>query len=165
MADKVIIEVNTRIPSFEGLHDMVMGCKPPHRKPYLIMNTEDRIGTVCIKIWIGEDFELSGWGSIYQKENTPNFPRMNYHFQTALPIDQDKIIAVVESDRPDNTGPNSPADATSEAIASHLIEFLTHEVKMGRLPENLLPLQSGIGNIANAVIGGLAKSPFKDVTV
>ncbi|CDS08212.1 Putative Acetyl-CoA hydrolase [Lichtheimia ramosa] len=129
MADKVIIEVNTRIPSFEGLHDMVMGCKPPHRKPYLIMNTEDRIGT------------------------------------TALPIDQDKIIAVVESDRPDNTGPNSPADATSEAIASHLIEFLTHEVKMGRLPENLLPLQSGIGNIANAVIGGLAKSPFKDVTV
>lgn len=85
--------------------------------------------------------------------------------QTAIPIDQDKIVAIIESDRPDNTGPNTPADANSEAIAGHLIDFLSHEVKMGRLPENLLPLQSGIGNIANAVIGGLAKSPFKDVTV
>ncbi|KAI8143327.1 acetyl-CoA hydrolase [Fennellomyces sp. T-0311] len=129
MADKVIIEVNTRIPSFEGLHDITMGSNPPYRKPYLIMSTEDRIGT------------------------------------TAIPIDQDKILAIVESDRPDNTGPNAPADDTSEAIANHLIEFLQHEVKHGRLPENLLPLQSGIGNIANAVIGGLAKSPFKDVTV
>lgn len=63
------------------------------------------------------------------------------------------------------TGPNSPADAKSQAIADHLIEFFEHEVKHGRLPEHLLPLQSGIGNIANAVIGGLAKSPFKNVTV
>lgn len=37
-----------------------------------------------------------------------------------------------------------------------LIEFLEHEVKHGRLPKNLLPIQSGIGNIANAVVGGLA---------
>ncbi|KAG0168117.1 acetyl-CoA hydrolase [Apophysomyces sp. BC1034] len=129
MADKIIIEVNTRIPSFEGLHDITMCSLPPNRKPYLIMSTEDRIGT------------------------------------NAIPIDLDKVIAVVESDRPDMTGPNSPADAKSEAIANHLIEFLEHEVKMGRLPDNLLPLQSGIGNIANAVIGGLAKSKFKDVTV
>ena len=46
MADKVIIEVNTRIPSFEGLHDLTMGSKPPNRKPYLIMSVEDRIGSV-----------------------------------------------------------------------------------------------------------------------
>lgn len=46
MADKIIIEVNTRIPSFEGLHDITMSSLPPHRKPYLIMNTEDKIGTV-----------------------------------------------------------------------------------------------------------------------
>ncbi|KAI8081738.1 acetyl-CoA hydrolase [Halteromyces radiatus] len=129
MADKIIIEVNTKIPSFEGLHDIV-GCSlPPRRKPYLIMGVEDRIG------------------------------------QCAIPVDTDKVLAIVESNRPDCTGPNAPQDAKSEAIANHLIEFLEHEVKMGRLPENLLPLQSGIGNIANAVIGGLAKSRFQDVTV
>lgn len=48
MADKIIIEVNTRIPSFEGLHDINSCTLPPNRKPYLIMNTEDRIGTVSV---------------------------------------------------------------------------------------------------------------------
>lgn len=52
MADKIIIEVNTRIPSFEGLHDISMCSLPPNRKPYLIMNTEDRIGTVSkFRVW------------------------------------------------------------------------------------------------------------------
>jgi acetyl-CoA hydrolase len=49
MADKIIIEVNTRIPSFEGLHDLNPSRLPPHRKPYLIMAVEDRIGNVSIK--------------------------------------------------------------------------------------------------------------------
>lgn len=89
---------------------------------------------------------------------------LNY-IQTAIPIDLDKVIAVVESNRPDKTGGNSPGDAKSEAIAANLIEFFEEEVKYGRLPPNLLPLQSGIGNIANAVIGGLAKSRFQNVTV
>jgi acetyl-CoA hydrolase len=45
-------------------------------------------------------------------------------------------------------------------IAANVIEFLEHEVKHDRLPKNLLPLQSWIGNIANAVIGGLAVCYF-----
>lgn len=120
MADKIIIEVNTAMPSFEGLHDIVMSDLPPHRKPYLIMAPEDRIGT--------------------------------HH----IPIDPEKVVAVVESDYPDKTQPNSPEDEGSRAIANNLIEFLKHEVSKGRLPPNLLPIQSGIGNIANAVVGGLS---------
>ncbi|KAI9811899.1 MAG: acetyl-CoA hydrolase [Pycnora praestabilis] len=120
MADKVIIEVNTKMPSFEGLHDITMTDLPPRRKPYLIMAPEDRIGTPHI------------------------------------PIDPEKVVAIVESDYPDQTQPNAPEDATSRAIAANLIEFLKHEVTMGRLPKSLLPIQSGIGNIANAVVGGLS---------
>jgi acetyl-CoA hydrolase len=56
----------------------------------------------------------------------------------------------------DNTTPNDPQDASSQHISEHILEFLKHEVKMGRLPASLLPLQSGIGNIANAIVGGLA---------
>lgn len=48
MADKIIIEVNTSIPSFEGLHDITMCRNPPSRLPYLISGPEDRIGTVCL---------------------------------------------------------------------------------------------------------------------
>lgn len=75
---------------------------------------------------------------------------------THIPIDPERVVAIVESDYIDKTQPNSPADDDSHAIAGHLIQFLKHEVAHGRLPENLLPIQSGIGNIANAVIGGLS---------
>ncbi|KAK7223358.1 hypothetical protein V2G26_011361 [Clonostachys chloroleuca] len=128
-ADKVIIEVNTSLPSFEGLHDITITELPPHRKPYQITGVQDRIGS------------------------------------TSLPIPPEKIIGIVEADYRDMTGPNTDADETSVRIANHLIEFFEHEVKHGRLPENLLPLQSGIGNVANAIIGGLDKSNFKHLTV
>ncbi|KAJ5232824.1 acetyl-CoA hydrolase Ach1 [Penicillium chermesinum] len=84
-----------------------------------------------------------------------------------IPIDPEKVVAVVESDYPDQTLPNSPEDETSQAIATNLIEFLKHEVNHGRLPQNLLPIQSGIGNIANAVVGGLSKggADFKNLKV
>jgi acetyl-CoA hydrolase len=79
-----------------------------------------------------------------------------------IPVDPERVVAIVESTYPDQTTANSPEDETSQAIARNLIEFLEHEVKQGRLPKNLLPLQSGIGNIANAVIGGLAVSISTD---
>jgi acetyl-CoA hydrolase len=84
---------------------------------------------------------------------------------SSIPVDTEKIVAIIESDYQDQTQPNSPADATSQAIANHLIEFLEYEVKHDRLPKNLLPIQSGIGNIANAVIGGLAESKFEHLKV
>lgn len=84
-----------------------------------------------------------------------------------VPVDPDRVVAIVESDYPDQTTENAPEDETSTAIAGHIIEFLQHEVTHGRLPKNLLPIQSGIGNIANAVVGGLAKggADFKNLKV
>jgi acetyl-CoA hydrolase len=45
------------------------------------------------------------------------------------------------------------------------MDFFEHEVKFGRLPKNLLPLQSGVGSIANAVVGGMADCPFENLDV
>lgn len=78
--------------------------------------------------------------------------------------DPDKIVAIVETDAPDRNAPFSPPDAASRAIAGHLLDFLAHEVAKGRLPASLLPLQSGVGNIANAVLTGLIDSPFENMT-
>ncbi|KAG2388412.1 hypothetical protein C9374_000576 [Naegleria lovaniensis] len=128
-ADKIIIEVNTALPSFDGIHDIYEVADPPHRKPFLIEKVQDRIGTPGLK------------------------------------IDMSKVIAVVESNRPDNTGGNTPEDETSKQIARNLTEFLMTEVDAKRLPKELLPLQSGIGNIANAVISGMVESPFQNLTV
>ena len=57
----------------------------------------------------------------------------------------------------------SPDDA-ARAIAGHIIDFLAHEVSRGRLPPELLPIQSGVGNIANAVLSGLIDAPFEPMT-
>jgi len=81
-----------------------------------------------------------------------------------LRCDPDKVIAIVETDAPDRNAPYSPPDATAGAIAGHLIEFLRHEVAKGRLPSSLLPLQSGVGNITNAVLAGLLDAPFENLT-
>ena len=49
------------------------------------------------------------------------------------------------------------------AIASHLIQFFENEVAAGRLPENLGPLQSGVGSVANAVFAGFEHSNFNNL--
>ncbi len=76
-------------------------------------------------------------------------------------VDPAKIVAVVETEAPDRNLPFAAPDRNAQAIAGHLIEFLKHEVKLGRLPAGLLPLQSGVGNVANAVLAGLQDSPFE----
>ncbi|QYF87020.1 acetyl-CoA hydrolase/transferase family protein [Brevundimonas sp. PAMC22021] len=78
--------------------------------------------------------------------------------------DPDKVIAVVETDAPDRNLPFAAPDDTARAIAGHIIEFLAHEVSRGRLPPELLPIQSGVGNIANAVLSGLIDAPFEPMT-
>jgi len=81
-----------------------------------------------------------------------------------LHVDPDKVVAVVETDLPDRNSAFSPPDETSTAIAAHILDFLDHEVKQGRLPAELLPLQSGVGNTANAVLSGLNKGPYEGLT-
>ncbi len=75
-----------------------------------------------------------------------------------------KIVAVVETDTPDRNTAFKAADADAHLIAGHVVDFLTHEVRSGRLPPTLLPLQSGVGNIANAVLAGLDAGPFRPLT-
>ncbi|HWJ74992.1 MAG TPA: acetyl-CoA hydrolase/transferase family protein [Kaistia sp.] len=82
-----------------------------------------------------------------------------------IPIDPSKIVAIVVTDRHDSSAETTPPDDETRAIASHLVAFLDHEVRKGRLTERLAPLQAGIGSIANAVMHGLIDSPFHDLTM
>lgn len=78
--------------------------------------------------------------------------------------DPAKIVAIVETNAPDRNLPFKAPGDDARAIAGHLLEFFRHEVAKGRLPKTLLPLQSGVGNVANAVLAGLADSPFEQMT-
>ncbi|MEP9381068.1 acetyl-CoA hydrolase/transferase family protein [Nocardioides sp. KR10-350] len=81
-----------------------------------------------------------------------------------LRVDPAKVVAVVETDHPDRNSPLAPIDDHSRAMAEQLVDFLRHEIRRGRMPKNLLPLQSGVGNVANAVMDGLRQSEFEQMT-
>jgi succinyl-CoA:acetate CoA-transferase len=84
--------------------------------------------------------------------------------QRTFRVDPRKVVAVIETNDPDRNTPFKPLDDDSRMIAGNLLDFLTNEVKHRRLPRNLLPLQSGVGNIANAVLAGLLEGPFENLT-
>jgi len=84
--------------------------------------------------------------------------------QPTLRVNPDRVVAVVETADADRNTPFKPLDEDSKAIAGFFLDFLMNEVKQGRMPANLLPLQSGVGNIANAVLAGLLDSNLENLT-
>ncbi|MGA7169001.1 MAG: acetyl-CoA hydrolase/transferase family protein [Candidatus Sulfotelmatobacter sp.] len=81
-----------------------------------------------------------------------------------LEVPVEKVVAIVLTDSPDRNSAFKAPDQASKLIAGHILEFLSWEVQKGRMPANLLPLQSGVGNIANAVLFGLEEGPFEGLT-
>jgi acyl-CoA hydrolase len=71
----------------------------------------------------------------------------------------EKVVGVVETDAPDELGAFDPADIVSRAIAGHIVRFLLEELAAGRIPPEFLPVQCGVGNVANAVLEALGEHP------
>jgi succinate CoA transferase len=76
-----------------------------------------------------------------------------------IKIDPSKIVGVVESEMPDEVGGFSPVDEITAKIGENVANFLASQIKNGVIPKEFLPLQSGVGNIANAVLGSLGENP------
>jgi succinyl-CoA:acetate CoA-transferase len=131
----------------------------------------DMADRVILEVNSWQPAELEGMHDIYQGGALP--PHRT-PIQIVRPSDRigapylhcppEKIIAVVPTHAPDYSAPYRPADGDSQLIAGHVLDFLTHEVRYGRLPATLLPLQSGVGNITNAVLAGLDGGPFPPLT-
>ncbi len=75
-----------------------------------------------------------------------------------LKIDPDKIVGIVKTSSYDCVKPFSAPDEVSTQIGRNVVRFLVGEYKAGRLPKEFLPLQSGVGNVANAVLYDLGES-------
>ena len=131
----------------------------------------DQADRVILEVNSWQPAELEGMHDIYYGTALP--PHRN-PLQIVEPSDRigvpylrcppEKIVAIVPTHAPDRNSAFKPIDGDSQLIASNVLEFLTHEVKQGRLPNTLLPLQSGVGNIANAVLNGLDAGPFRPLT-
>ena len=76
-----------------------------------------------------------------------------------IAIDPSKIVGVVETDLPDEARGFSETTPLTERIGHNVAEFLASQLAAGMLPKPFLPIQSGVGDIANAVLGALGKHP------
>jgi len=74
-------------------------------------------------------------------------------------VDPDRIVGVVETNEPDALSGFDLANPVSRAIAGHVVRFLLDEMAASRIPAEFLPLQSGVGDVANAVLAGLGECP------
>src|SRR3954453_20092854 len=131
----------------------------------------DRADRVVLEVNSWQSAELDGMHDIYYGTALPPnrrpIPLVRPGDRIGEPYFRcppEKIIAVVETDSPDRNSPFTPPDEASRRIAGHLIEFIEHEVSRGRVPAELLPIQSGVGNVANAALAELAQSRFENLT-
>ena len=75
-----------------------------------------------------------------------------------LKVDPAKVVGIVRTSSYDCVKPFTAPDATSTLIGKNVVSFLVGEYTAGRLPKEFLPLQSGVGNVANAVLYDLGES-------
>lgn len=82
-----------------------------------------------------------------------------------ITIDPEKVAGIVFTELPDSPAEVTAPDEKTIAIASHLVKFFEQEITADRLTPSLMPLQAGIGKVANAVLSGLSKGDFKNLTM
>jgi succinyl-CoA:acetate CoA-transferase len=160
--DTAVIEVSGICPDGSLIPSSSVG----NNKTWL-----DRAERVILEVNRWQNPMLEGMHDIYYGTALPPhrvpIPLMRPDDRIGVPYlrcDPAKIVAIVETDAPDRNLPFAAPDAASVAIAGHVLDFFRHEVAKGRLPASLLPLQSGVGNIANAVLAQLVDGPFEDMT-
>ncbi|MCX6936405.1 MAG: succinate CoA transferase [Verrucomicrobia bacterium] len=108
---------------------------------------------------------LCGLHDIYEPIDPPNRCEIPLYTvsdrigQPWLQLDPAKIAGIVYTDREDEVGAFAEPDAVTTKIGENVANFLAAELASGRIPVDFLPLQSGVGDIANAVLGALGAHP------
>jgi succinate CoA transferase len=108
---------------------------------------------------------LRGFHDLYEPQDPPNRREIPvYHVSDrigtqTLKIDPSKIIGIVETNQDDETGSFRDCDEVTLQIGANVASFLAGELKSGRIPSSFLPIQSGVGETANAVLYALGENP------
>jgi succinate CoA transferase len=110
---------------------------------------------------------IHGMHDVYEPNDPPHrrdIPVYTPSDRIGLPyvkVDPSKIVGVVLTDLANEVGAFTPLDDATLAIGHNVATFLVGEMKAGRLPKDFVPLQSGVGNVANAVLASMGDN--KDI--
>jgi acyl-CoA hydrolase len=69
------------------------------------------------------------------------------------------IAGLVETNQPDEGGTFSAIGGTTALIEENAVAFLASEFEPGCIPAGFLPIQSGVGDTANAVLNAMGARP------
>jgi succinate CoA transferase len=122
---------------------------------------------VVIELNEAHPTDLLGMHDLYEPQDPPyrkEIPIQSVRDRigtTRLWIDPAKIVGVVKSNKSDEVGGFDELNDTTRQIGANVTRFLAGELKAGRIPREFLPIQSGVGNIANAVLAALGEA--KDI--
>mgnify|MGYP000267133046 CR=1 FL=1 len=118
---------------------------------------------ILIELNEAHEDHLTGMHDIYLPDMPPHrreIPvyRVNDRIGTiSIQADPRKVAGVVRTCERDAIAPFTPQNETTLQIGRNVADFLVREWKKGAIPHEFLPLQSGVGNIANAVLGALER--------
>lgn len=111
--------------------------------------------------------ELRGFHDIYMPADPPHRREIPVYKPSdrigspVLKVDPKKIVGVIETALDDEIKDFSELDETTTKIGANVADFLGAELRKGTIPKEFLPIQSGVGNIANAVLAGIGSN--KDI--
>lgn len=119
--------------------------------------------TVIVELNRWHPKEMRGMHDIAELPNPPHRREIGvYSVKDRMGIDCVKVdpskIIVVETNTPNEGGGFSPVDEITAKIGENVANFFVKEMAEGRMPKTFLPVQSGVGNIANAVLAAMGQS-------
>jgi len=108
---------------------------------------------------------LRGFHDLYEPEDPPTRTHIPiYHpsdrigTETVM-IDPAKIAGIVRTDLDDEVSGFDEPNEVTRMIGENVADFLAGEIRAGRISRDFLPIQSGVGNIANAVLFAMGSNP------
>jgi len=132
----------------------------------LSMALADCAEKVILELNLNHPVTLEGLHDISSRTDTERrlLAPMQRVGDTFVRLDPKKVAAVVVSDMPDQH-PDFPAPGPdAEAMATEIISFLEHEIDKGLLSPSFC-IQSGVGAVANAVLAGLGRGKFQNLSI
>lgn len=109
--------------------------------------------------------ELYGFHDIFEPEDPPARREIPLYAtrqrcgDAVVRVDPSRIAGIVFTDEEDEVGGFKDPDAITMKIGENVADFLAAEIRAGKIPGSFLPIQSGVGNIANAVLGAMGEHP------
>jgi len=135
--------------------------------PTFIMKAEK----VIIEMTEAFPLEMAGIHDIFIPEDPPyRMPIPIYRAadrigKPFIELDPHKVAGIVFSSARDTCPIFPEPDEVALLIAEQILDFVLHEIKMERIPPGL-PWQSGVGDVANAVLAGfLEDDQFNDLEI